>query len=431
MFDIIIGRDEEDKKKYGGSGCGFIAKHFVGNKNEAHLTNQIKLDLCRPHIVGLFGKRGQGKSFSMGTIAEELMMLPDGVSDNIGTVMIDTMGIFWSMKRPNEKDAHLLADWNIYPRGFNVNICIPEGLEEKYKEENIDYDMTFAFTPRDLDLGSWSLSFNIDLDSEMGILLTKVVRKANESGVLYSLDDMIDYAKEETSSGFVKEALINRFLVAKDWGIFKEREEGTSIYDIVLPGRVTIVDISRFKLAVSSEGGWSVKALVVALLARIILQERMRSRRLEELEEMEGKYVGQKLPITWMLVDEAHQFLPRKGMTPASLPLLQWVKIGREPGVSLLLATQMPNKLHEEAVSQCDVLISHRLTSKKDILALSEIMQSYLRKGIGDFFDDLPRLKGAAIILDDNSEHIYSMRMRPRMSWHAGGSPIAIKKSED
>ena len=166
------------------------------------------------------------------------------------------------------------------------------------------------------------------------------------------------------------------------------------------------------------------------MLSRIILQERLRSRRLEELEEMEGRYVGRKLPITWMLIDEAHQFLPRKGMTPASLPLLQWIKIGREPGVSLLLATQMPNKLHEEAVSQCDVLISHRLTSKKDIQALSEIMQTYLRKGMGDFFDELPRLKGAAIILDDNSEHMYAMRMRPRMSWHAGGSPIAIKKNE-
>ncbi|MCK5040202.1 MAG: ATP-binding protein [Candidatus Aenigmarchaeota archaeon] len=430
MFDIIIGRDEEDKKKYSDNGCGFIAKHFVGSKKEAHLTNPVKLDLCRPHIVGLFGKRGQGKSFSMGTIAEELMMLPEDISPNIGTVMIDTMGIFWSMKKPNEKDAHLLSEWDIYPRGFNVNICIPEGLEEMYKAENIDYDMTFAFAPKDLDLGSWALSFNIDLDSEMGILLTKVQRNANESGMLYSLDDLINHTKKESATDIVKEALVNRFLVAKDWGIFKEREPGTSIYDIVLPGRVSIVDISRFKLAVSSEGGWSVKALVVALLSRIILQERMRSRRLEELEEMEGRYVGRKLPITWMLIDEAHQFLPRKGMTPASLPLLQWIKIGREPGVSLLLATQMPNKLHEEAVSQCDVLISHRLTSKKDIQALSEIMQTYLRKGMGDFFDELPRLKGAAIILDDNSEHMYAMRMRPRMSWHAGGSPIAIKKNE-
>ena len=192
MFDIIIGRDEEDKKKFKDTGCGVIAKHFVGSKGEAHLTNPVKLDLTRPHIVGLFGKRGQGKSFSMGTIAEELMLLPDSIRFNLGTIMIDTMGIFWSMKKPNEKDVHLLSQWDMYPRGFDVNICIPEGQQEIYHKEGIEFDTTFAFAPKDLDLGSWALSFNIDLDSEMGIVLTKVIREANEFDMLYTLDDLIE-----------------------------------------------------------------------------------------------------------------------------------------------------------------------------------------------------------------------------------------------
>ncbi|MCK5334119.1 MAG: ATP-binding protein, partial [Candidatus Aenigmarchaeota archaeon] len=129
---------------------------------------------------------------------------------------------------------------------------------------------------------------------------------------------------------------------------------------------------------------------------------------------------------TWMLIDEAHQFLPNEGVTVASGPLLQWVKIGREPGVSLVLATQMPYKLHNEAISQCDLVITHRLTSRNDIESLANIMQSYMRYGIPEYFDRLPREKGSALILDDNSERLYEIRMRPRMSWHAGGSPIAI-----
>ena len=40
-----------------------------------------------------------------------------------------------------------------------------------------------------------------------------------------------------------------------------------------------------------------------------------------------------------MQIDDAHQFLPAEGVTPAYGPLLQWVKIGRELGVSLVLAT--------------------------------------------------------------------------------------------
>ncbi|MBI2448855.1 hypothetical protein HYV49_01015 [Candidatus Pacearchaeota archaeon] len=42
-------------------------------------------------------------------------------------------------------------------------------------------------------------------------------------------------------------------------------------------------------------------------------------------------------------------------------------------------------------------------------------------------WDDLPKLKGSAIILDDNSERIYPMRVRPKFTWHGGESPVAIK----
>jgi hypothetical protein len=127
-----------------------------------------------------------------------------------------------------------------------------------------------------------------------------------------------------------------------------------------------------------------------------------------------------------MLLDEAHQFLPEVGATPATSPLLQWVKIGREPGVSLVMATQQPYKLHADALSQCDLIVSHRITAKTDIDALGAIMQTYLKYNIGEYVDALPRVKGAAILLDDNSERLYALRARPRMSWHAGGSPIAI-----
>jgi len=40
----------------------------------------------------------------------------------------------------------------------------------------------------------------------------------------------------------------------------------------------------------------------------------------------------------------------------------------------------------------------------------------------------LPKTKGAALILDDNSERIFNVQIRPRQSWHAGGSPAALKE---
>ncbi|MCK5594051.1 MAG: ATP-binding protein [Candidatus Aenigmarchaeota archaeon] len=421
MHEILIGRDLSDEKKYGMRGTGYVAKHIVGQKNEAHVTTPVNIDLARPHIIGLFGKRGQGKSYSMGSVVEEMMLLPQDIKKNIGVIVIDTMGIYWSMKMPNEKDAELLSEWNLKPKGFDVNVMVPKGLAKIYNDDAIPFDSTFSMKPSSLNTDDWALSFNLELDGEMGIILQKVMRQMKNKSD-YSIDDIINEIKKDDASQIAKEGLINRYEVAKEWGIFDK--EGSSIHDIIKPGETTILDVSHFSQA---SGGWSVKSLVVGLLARHILDARIKARRMEESEDMEGTSKGGHMPITWMLIDEAHQFLPGEGMTAASLPLLQWVKIGREPGVSLLLATQMPNKLHQEAISQCDLVISHRLTSSKDVNSLSQIMQSYLKYGISDYFDNLPRVKGAAIILDDNSERLYPIRMRPRMSWHAGGSPIAIK----
>jgi hypothetical protein len=54
-------------------------------------------------------------------------------------------------------------------------------------------------------------------------------------------------------------------------------------------------------------------------------------------------------------------------------------------------------------------------------------MQSYLLEDIKKSMDDLPHIKGSAILLDDNSERIYPMRMRPRFTWHGGEAPTVIK----
>jgi hypothetical protein len=53
-------------------------------------------------------------------------------------------------------------------------------------------------------------------------------------------------------------------------------------------------------------------------------------------------------------------------------------------------------------------------------------MQSYLLQGIAGYMNDLPSLKGSAIILDDNSERIYPIRVRPRFTWHGGEAPTAV-----
>ena len=56
------------------------------------------------------------------------------------------------------------------------------------------------------------------------------------------------------------------------------------------------------------------------------------------------------------------------------------------------------------------------------------VMQTYMLDDIEEYINTLPRKKGTAIVLDDNSERIYPMQARPRKSWHAGGSPTAMRE---
>ena len=132
-------------------------------------------------------------------------------------------------------------------------------------------------------------------------------------------------------------------------------------------------------------------------------------------------------PLVWLFIDEAHEFISKEKETPATSALQQLLREGRQPGISLVLATQQPGQLHKDALTQADIVISHRVTAKPDIESLNNIMQTYLLEDIKQQIDDLPSLKGSAIILDDNSERLYPMRVRPRFTWHGGEAPTAIK----
>ena len=152
------------------------------------------------------------------------------------------------------------------------------------------------------------------------------------------------------------------------------------------------------------------------------LIERIKARRKEETE----KYLGEPVPFPWIFIDEAHNFAPDSGESSSLPVILKIVKEGRQPGLSMVMATQQPNKLHSDVLSQADIVISHKLTSKEDINALRSIMQTYMLYDIQKYMTELPKWKGVALVLDDNSERIYRIRVRPKQSWHAGASPKTI-----
>ncbi len=417
ITDIVVGRETEEIEKLGSAGCIFLGKHIVGNGDDAHLTNKILMDVSSPHVVLIVGKRGSGKSYSSAVIAEEIMKQPDEIKNSLSCIMIDTMGIFWSMKNPNEKDLGLLNEWEMKAQGFPIQNFVPVGLKNLYEKSGVGFDMLFSIRPDELSAADWLAAFGISPSDSLAILLERVIKKLKKAES-YGLENIMDeIEKDARVDDRDKLSLQNKFLSAMEWGIFSSG--ATPIENFLKPGIASVLDVSLQE--------WNVRNLMLSILARKIYEARIMARREEEIVLMSGE-TAKKIPMTWLIMDEAHEFLPADGKTAASDALLTLVRQGRQPGISCIFITQRPNKLHEDVIAQSDLVIAHRLTAKSDIDALSAIMQTYLLFDIKKFISELPKTKGSAVVLDDNSERLYNIQVRPRQSWHAGGSPSAIKE---
>ena len=350
---------------------------------------------------------------------EEIAKKPPEVRENLATIIIDPMGIYWTMKQANTRSAELLQSWGLKPEGFPIKLFVPKGELEAYRELGIVPDGPLTLAAGKLSVQDWLLTFGFDPLQPHGICLERAVKQAKRFGA-FGIAELAEFVqRDERSEAAVRDAVANRLSAAEEWGILGK--EGTPIEELLAPGQIAVVDVSHFG------SGSPVRNLLVGLLAREVYQRRVLARKAEEAEQMTGGR-HKAVPMVWLMLDEAHELLPAKGETAATAPLLTLVRQGREPGVSLLFVTQRPNKLHEDALAQADVVIAHALTSRPDIQALRSIMQTYVLEDIEELLAGLPKLKGAAIVLDDNSERIFSMQVRPRLSWHAGGSPSALKK---
>jgi hypothetical protein len=367
----------------------------------------------------------------MAMIAEGISDLPHEIAQNIAPLFLDTMGIFWTMKKPNYREESMLAQWGIEPRGLpNVKIFVPGGKFDELESQGIPVDEKFYITTSELGPDEWAYAMDMEPTSDQGVLLSRVITRLKKTGELYDINEIIKTVDADDESDRVtKSAVMSRFEAVKEWGLFAR--EGTPVEKIIVGGQASVLDISAYTQVY---GGFSIRALVVGLYAKKILEQRMGARKIEEKEEIEKGFAyyakrevkKKKIPIVWIFIDEIHEFLPLEGETLATGPLLQLIREGRQPGISMVVATQQPGKMNSDVLSQCDLVVSHRVTAKDDITALNRIMQSYMAETLGDMLNALPRVRGCALILDQNQERVYSVQMRPRFSWHGGETPTAI-----
>jgi uncharacterized protein len=428
---VVIGRSKEDQDKLGDKGTIYIGRICEKSGPVSNFGKKILLDVMQPHKIFISGKTGSGKSYTLGVMVEELARSNIG----IGTVIVDPMGTFWSMKYPHrsEREVARIREWDLVPKGYeNIKVFVPIGFYDEVPKATRDFP--FAIKPGELTGEDWCNTFGINpFESPSGGLLMQAVDEVKKGYQMesdgntqsvdaksdYSIDDLVMCA--ENDSKLVKmykndtvRAVKMRLEASKHWGIFSQ--EGVSLEALSVPYQVSIVDVSQL--------GDSLRALIVGILARKILEERTRISREYEASkvETEVKKKKSKIPVTWLLVDEAHVLAPSSGRTAASEPLIEYAKRGRMPGCGLVLCTQQPAATDAKILSQLDLLITHTLTFADDIAALQARIPTSMPKEIGDasFIRRIPI--GDAIIADHSisTERAFLAAIRPRTSEHAG-----------
>jgi len=429
---------------------------YLGRLAEAGPLTDVRFDTGMAHVIGLFGKRGSGKSYTLGTLLEGLCTCEasTSISANPRTqaiLLFDTLGIFqWinialneqSKKETIQQQFAARRGWNIKSESLDVAIWIPKGTASdstplSHKE--------FTIRCSDFAAEDWGylLGLNIYQD-RMGQLLNDAFIKVTAEGwhdsnnfykaaESYSLAGLIKCVESDreltaTYASETRRALRQQLCTYERNPVFDD--DGTSLQDFLKPGRMSVIVMNKM----SDE----LRLIVVAAFLRRLIASRIRASETEKhlklLENLSAAdqaklkaTVKEAVPPTWVAIDEAQNILPSERATSATDVIVKYVREGRNYGLSFVVATQQPTSIDPRILAQVDTIIAHKLTVQGDIDYVKRNMKSNMpdevkyANAILSLDEILRGLDiGQALISNTETDRAFLLDIRPRVSVHGG-----------
>lgn len=391
---------------------------------DGSLGSSVYIDALKPHVMMIAGKRGYGKSYTLGVFLEEFSRLPLSLRERYTCLVIDTLGIFWTLHYPNKKQKDLLSKWNISAEQTPITLFhTAQKSPEAFKNHSIVKN--FKIPPSILSIHQWCELFQCSLMDSEGILLSSSIISLQNHRSQFDLEDIKKEVQKNTNADKKTREKVNTFLdQARSWNLFSEK--ANPISRLIKPGEIIIIDLSYLK-------NNYLKQTITAIISDILFHYRVTQRKIEEFQHINDAPATKNNPYIWLAIDEAHLFLPEKENSYVKQILLQnWLRQGRQPGLSLMLATQRPSFMDREVFSHCDLLFCHRLTANEDIQSLTRLRPTYMKGDIEETIKKIGTEKGVALLIDDVVETTHIVKIRPRHSWHGGGEPeIKIVNGND
>jgi len=428
---ISVGRSEKDQGL------------FLGRLSEVGPGKNVCLDTSREHVVAIVGKRGSGKTHTLGVILEGLgISEPSSIlSDNSGdraVIVFDTLNLFQWVGVPLEsaggetarEQLNKAKSWGLPVASLDAKLWHLAGLNPVAKDS-----MPLSIRVAEMGPQDWGLLMDVDITTEpMGQLVALTYDKVTRSGwgtklerrsaiQNYSIKNLIDCINQdaELSREFTpdtRRAVRQRLSSYEAIGLFSS--SGTPLQQLAEPGKVSILLLGR----VSED----LRTLVAFLIMRRLLELRFAASEAIKDSVIRGtttSYVN--VPKTWVFIDEAQNIMPAKTASIANKELTRFVREGRNFGLSMAISTQQPQAIDAKVMSQVDILIVHTLTSQSDINYVLNNLKSAAPDMIGTerrtigLAEAIRELEvGQCLISAVESHRVIFTEVRPRVTPHGG-----------
>lgn len=379
---------------------------LLGKLAESGRMRRVWLDMSGEQVIAVFGKRGTGKSYSLGVILE-------GVAAGAGasaiaklqtpraSLVFDIMDIFWTSQIPlvQSGPSEVTRQYKVMQDGgfsglqLNIDVWVPAGFERPQIDPlRVGH---LRLRASDFELDDWGALFEINIYGEpRGMLIADVISHVSELG--YSRSDganiaaVRDYGFEELLACLdgdreilanyrpdtirsVRQRMVSYAALEMFQGV------PTRLSELLRPFRASVLMLARLPDAL--------KKVLVAVLIRRVIRERQDAsfaqKRLDVDPSLSADdrrqlldFISGTVPRTSILMDEAHVLAGSEEGSVARDALVRFAKEGRNIGLSLILATQQPSALDSRIMSQVETLLVHQLTSPRDSAIASDNMRS-------------------------------------------------------
>jgi len=346
--------------------------------------------LVQKHIC-ILAKTGGGKSYACGVLVEEMM------KHKVPMIIIDTHGEYHSLTKPNKnrKDQKNMARFDIKNKSYSsqINEYSPIGSRGNIKHLTLNGSNLKA--REIIDLLSAKLS-----GPQVGVLY-QAIKELKEYKNLYNLRDIIDSVNRSKSNA--RWNVIASLESLDSIGVFNDT--GTSTTEIIRNGKCTLINMKGVPP--------DVQEVVVARITKELFDDRKAG----------------KIPPFLMIVEEAHNYCPEKGVGKAvSSSILRTVASeGRKFGMGLCIVSQRPAKVDKNIISQCNTNIILKVTNPNDLKAIIQSVEGLTTQTYGE----IQRLPiGVALISGSGLQMPVMTEIRTRETSHGGKSVSISGKNE-